>query len=230
MSSDKSIDTNVLSAGFTGILSAGHIRRQAASNMALVRKEVASDAGAIDWYGLGPISVAPERQGQGIGTLLMHHALSERRPWGRQGASLMIRLVVALSATFLAATASAQSREAWIRKCQAEDAELSGSTGYRVCTEMYVQHLERRQKVLLRRVSARLSTVTDEGVDGRSAIAHIKKSQVSWRTYVTEHCRAAQDMFGSGHTSGDAIPSCMAGELELRNRQLSRMLQGEYER
>lgn len=33
--------------------------------------------GASGWYGLGPISVAPERQRQGIGALLMQHALCE---------------------------------------------------------------------------------------------------------------------------------------------------------
>jgi putative acetyltransferase len=37
--------------------------------------------GTVDWYGLGPISVAPSCQGQGVGSLLMHatlRALSER--------------------------------------------------------------------------------------------------------------------------------------------------------
>lgn len=123
---------------------AAHVERQAAGKMPLVRKEVASDADAIDamteaafraaahtsnteqfiiralrkdgqlavslvadehgrvighvavspvaisdgapgWYGLGPISVAPERQGQGIGTLLMEHALSELKALGAAG-------------------------------------------------------------------------------------------------------------------------------------------------
>lgn len=35
--------------------------------------------GTPGWYGLGPISVAPEKQGRGIGTTLMEHALSELR-------------------------------------------------------------------------------------------------------------------------------------------------------
>lgn len=35
--------------------------------------------GAVRWYGLGPISVVPERQGAGIGTQLMHAALNELR-------------------------------------------------------------------------------------------------------------------------------------------------------
>lgn len=33
--------------------------------------------GTRDWYGLGPISVAPERQGQGIGGQLVKQALAE---------------------------------------------------------------------------------------------------------------------------------------------------------
>lgn len=35
--------------------------------------------GAVGWYGLGPISVEPERQGTGIGTQLMRAALNELR-------------------------------------------------------------------------------------------------------------------------------------------------------
>jgi putative acetyltransferase len=46
---------------------------------------VAISDGTPGWYGLGPISVAPERQGQGIGTLLMHHALSELKALGAAG-------------------------------------------------------------------------------------------------------------------------------------------------
>jgi putative acetyltransferase len=46
---------------------------------------VAISDGTPGWYGLGPISVAPERQGQGIGTLLMHHALSELEALGAAG-------------------------------------------------------------------------------------------------------------------------------------------------
>ena len=43
---------------------------------------VAISDGASGWYGIGPISVAPERQGQGIGALLMESALSELRTLG----------------------------------------------------------------------------------------------------------------------------------------------------
>ena len=143
----------------------------------------------------------------------------------------MTKLPITICALLMAATASAQPREAWIRKCQADDAELAGSTGYRVCTELYVMQLERRQKQLLRQVSARLAgAADDEGTDPKAAAAHLARSQQHWRRYVTEHCQAAQAMFGTGHTSGDAIPSCMAGEFELRNRQLGRILRGDYER
>lgn len=46
---------------------------------------VAISSGAASWYGLGPISVAPERQGQGVGTRLMEHALAELRTLGASG-------------------------------------------------------------------------------------------------------------------------------------------------
>lgn len=37
------------------------------------------------WYGLGPISVLPERQRQGIGSQLMHAALADLRRLGAKG-------------------------------------------------------------------------------------------------------------------------------------------------
>lgn len=45
--------------------------------------------GAANWYGLGPISVSPERQGQGIGTQLMSHVLSDLRELGAAGCVLL---------------------------------------------------------------------------------------------------------------------------------------------
>lgn len=41
--------------------------------------------GATQWYGLGPISVAPEHQGRGVGAQLMAHALTELRALGAAG-------------------------------------------------------------------------------------------------------------------------------------------------
>jgi predicted N-acetyltransferase YhbS len=41
--------------------------------------------GASGWYGLGPVSVAPARQGQGIGTRLVTRALADLRALGAAG-------------------------------------------------------------------------------------------------------------------------------------------------
>lgn len=41
--------------------------------------------GTRGWYGLGPISVVPGRQRQGIGTLLMEHVLAELNALGATG-------------------------------------------------------------------------------------------------------------------------------------------------
>ncbi|MFJ4292910.1 GNAT family N-acetyltransferase [Cupriavidus sp. NPDC089707] len=46
---------------------------------------VTISSGATGWYGLGPISVWPERQGQGIGTKLMKAALAELQRLGGAG-------------------------------------------------------------------------------------------------------------------------------------------------
>ncbi len=42
-------------------------------------------SGASGWYGLGPVSVAPEQQGKGIGTLLITEALSRLPALGAAG-------------------------------------------------------------------------------------------------------------------------------------------------
>ncbi|NVZ71864.1 GNAT family N-acetyltransferase [Pseudomonas costantinii] len=42
-------------------------------------------SGATGWYGLGPISVWPDRQGQGIGSMLMKAALAELQRLGAAG-------------------------------------------------------------------------------------------------------------------------------------------------
>lgn len=41
--------------------------------------------GSTDWYGLGPISVAPDRQGEGIGSQLMRASLDALRRRGAAG-------------------------------------------------------------------------------------------------------------------------------------------------
>ncbi|RJF97578.1 GNAT family N-acetyltransferase [Noviherbaspirillum saxi] len=45
--------------------------------------------GTNGWYGLGPISVAPERQRQGIGTRLMRQALVELKSLDAKGCVLL---------------------------------------------------------------------------------------------------------------------------------------------
>lgn len=45
--------------------------------------------GATNWYGLGPISVSPAHQNQGIGSELMNKALSELRKLGAAGCVLL---------------------------------------------------------------------------------------------------------------------------------------------
>ena len=46
---------------------------------------VAISGGAEGWYGLGPVSVAPERQGHGVGSELIWLALTELRRLGAAG-------------------------------------------------------------------------------------------------------------------------------------------------
>jgi putative acetyltransferase len=45
--------------------------------------------GSPDWYGLGPISVLPELQKQGIGKFLMHEGLSLLKSLGAKGCVLV---------------------------------------------------------------------------------------------------------------------------------------------
>ena len=45
--------------------------------------------GSLDWYGLGPISVLPELQKQGIGKSLMHKGLSLLKTLGAKGCILV---------------------------------------------------------------------------------------------------------------------------------------------
>lgn len=44
--------------------------------------------GTTDWYGLGPISVLPEYQNQGIGKALLNEGLSQLKKLGGQGCAL----------------------------------------------------------------------------------------------------------------------------------------------
>ncbi|MGO4124793.1 GNAT family N-acetyltransferase [Inquilinus sp. YAF38] len=49
---------------------------------------VAIDGTARDWYGLGPVAVRPDRQGQGIGQALIRAGLDRIRALGAQGCVL----------------------------------------------------------------------------------------------------------------------------------------------
>lgn len=50
---------------------------------------VTMPGGETDWYGLGPISVTPERQRQGIGSGLMERGLAAVRAMGAKGCVLV---------------------------------------------------------------------------------------------------------------------------------------------
>lgn len=50
---------------------------------------VSLDDGSIGWYGLGPIAVLPERQGEGIGSLLMQAAIARLQALGAAGCVLL---------------------------------------------------------------------------------------------------------------------------------------------
>lgn len=45
--------------------------------------------GTTGWYGLGPVSVLPERQRRGVGKALINHGLSLLRDMGAQGCALV---------------------------------------------------------------------------------------------------------------------------------------------
>jgi putative acetyltransferase len=45
--------------------------------------------GTPDWFGLGPVSVAPERQGRGLGSRLVREALARLRLLGARGCVLV---------------------------------------------------------------------------------------------------------------------------------------------
>lgn len=50
---------------------------------------VTISSGTDNWYGLGPISVWPERQGQGVGSILMNAALTELQGLGGDGSVVL---------------------------------------------------------------------------------------------------------------------------------------------
>lgn len=77
------------------------LRRAGALSLSLVAEEdgrivghvafspVTLSAAEADWYGLGPISVLPDRQKQGIGSALIHEGMERLRALGAQGCVLV---------------------------------------------------------------------------------------------------------------------------------------------
>lgn len=72
-------DADALTFSFMAVKGASLVGHIAASAV-----EISDGTG--NWFGVGPISVAPERQGEGIGSLLMQRALQELREMGAAGA------------------------------------------------------------------------------------------------------------------------------------------------
>lgn len=77
------------------------LRRAGALTISLVAEEAGHIVGQVafspleidgrpsDWYGLGPIAVAPERQGCGIGSALMEEGLGRLHGLGAEGCMLV---------------------------------------------------------------------------------------------------------------------------------------------
>ncbi len=130
----------------------------------------------------------------------------------------------------ISGASEAQTRKTWVNSCQAKASELTGSYGYRICTGQFLNVLEKQQAVLLKKLAIRFIKSADENTDSKAASKHLVESQKAWLRYATEHCEIAQSMFGTGNASGDVMPSCMIGDYEARNKQLSLMLDGRYER
>jgi hypothetical protein len=137
-------------------------------------------------------------------------------------------LVIPALALLLSTGASAQSRD-WVKNCQ-KAPERSGSLGHRECTALYLTRLEQRQVALLKKVSAKLEAPSSEGQRPKEAASQLVLAQRHWLAYAKAHCLAGEHMFGAGNSAGDAFPSCMVGEYEMRNRQLTRILEDNYER
>lgn len=142
----------------------------------------------------------------------------------------MRRAALSVCILLFALTASAETRDGWVRSCQAKDSTLSGPSGHRICTGRYLTHLEKRQAGLLKKIKALFAEPGAEGANPVEAWRQLADSQAHWLRYANAHCQAAQHMFGVGNASGDVIPSCLVGEYESRNKQLARILEGNYER
>lgn len=73
-----------------GVLSVSLVAERAGTIVGHVAvSPVSISDGSPDWYGLGPISVVPDLQGQGIGSLLMNEALRLLQERGAAGCVLL---------------------------------------------------------------------------------------------------------------------------------------------
>ncbi|MEM9206417.1 MAG: N-acetyltransferase [Pseudomonadota bacterium] len=73
-----------------GVLSVSLVAERDAEivgHVAFSRVDVSN--GTTDWYGLGPLSVAPERQGRGVGSRLVGEGLSAIKSLGARGCILV---------------------------------------------------------------------------------------------------------------------------------------------
>lgn len=142
----------------------------------------------------------------------------------------MKKILATVAATLVAIGANAHPRDAWIRKCQAEDPGLANSNGYRVCTELYVVELEKQQRRLVAQLLGRLGRDAGGHAADPAGREHLVKAQELWRNYAEEHCRVVQAVSGGDGPVGDAFPSCSADAFETRNQQLTRLLKVARER
>jgi putative acetyltransferase len=105
MPSDAAAIEAVTVAAFKDIVHTSHteqfivreLRKSGALSLSLVVEDdgavighvavspVTITSGTTDWYGIGPISVAPGHQGRGVGARLMESALDELRASGAAG-------------------------------------------------------------------------------------------------------------------------------------------------
>lgn len=124
---------------------------------------------------------------------------------------------------------NAEERKASVEHCQDSAPELTGSIGWRICTNRYLENLKRQQLLLLKNLKSELRGKSDEGVDTNLVEKYVLDSQRHWERYVRSHCDAAQAAFGKGNSSGDVMPSCLVAQYEIRNYQLKQILIGNYE-
>jgi putative acetyltransferase len=75
---EKLRDTDALTLSFMAVKGPAVVGHIAVS-------EVGISDGTANWYAVGPISVDPDRQGQGIGSLILERALTELRGMGAGG-------------------------------------------------------------------------------------------------------------------------------------------------